>query len=897
MIKILKIAIIFLSLIFIHNEALSKIKDDHDFVLPAYEELRPRIALVLSGGGARGLAQIGVLKEFEKAGIPIDYIVGTSMGAIIGGLYSVGYSASELDSIVSNANWDEILSLEREIERNDVFLEQKYIYDRSLLLLRFKNYELIVPEGIIKGIKFQSFLQKVIWDGIYKSFRDFDSLKYKFRPVATEIISGEPFAFSEGNLVNSIIASATVPLRNSPIRIDSLIYLDGGLKANIPVEQARQFKPDIIITVNTTSPLYKISELDKPWNLADQVLSIMMKHFSERSLKKTDVLIEPDIKGITNDDFDSSADLIYQGSLAAISALPHIKDMLKNKTDSLVYQELLSQNVKPDDIENIKKLDIYGFEPEDSLLITQKFLYNEKNVLSIPEFFKDDHYYQLFKYDLNNELLRISTERNKNTLKKISFVNELPQGIKEDIENIKDLYTGEYIHDELFDSIKESILRSYHRLGYCFPHIKFMHYDEKSGEMLINVDIGEIKDITLKGNSTSDFIINRELELKVGDTLRLNPLDESWNNLSSVELFKNVEFDFFEYENYCGVDLNVHVHEMGDQILSLGARVDNERFGQIGLDFIQLNLFNFGTRLNLRFTGGARNQSVSLAFEQPRFLSSLFTAGFKTYYDNIRIFKYRRLTNDKDGSEIYDYRRTGDVSMETYGMNVSLGTQIEKKGILSVQFRFDRQRFFPSDTIEIPDFYSINTMKIGSVFDSENEYDFPTSGRLIEIFLETTLLQTPDAVGFSKARFFFRSNYSYGPNTIRPSFLFGYADETLPFPEFFALGGQDNFYGLFENSDMGRQIIKGSMEYRYKTPFRLFFDTYFSVRYDIGAVWTVPEDIKLSKLKHGAGTSLSFDTPFGPAKFSLGKSFYFLKDPASVVFGPLLFYFRIGMQL
>jgi NTE family protein len=113
---------------------------DEVFFVDDPSDSKPRIALVLSGGGARGIAQIGVMQEFERAGIKIDHIVGTSMGAIIGGLYSVGYTADDLDSIVSNADWDDILSLEREIERKDVFLEQKYLYDRSIILLRFNNF-------------------------------------------------------------------------------------------------------------------------------------------------------------------------------------------------------------------------------------------------------------------------------------------------------------------------------------------------------------------------------------------------------------------------------------------------------------------------------------------------------------------------------------------------------------------------------------------------------------------------------------------------------------------------------------------------------------------------------------------------------------------------------------
>lgn len=827
----------------------AKSEGDQSLIYNEWSDNRPKVALVLSGGGARGIAQIGMLQEFEEAGIPIDYIVGTSMGAIIGGLYSVGYTANELDSIVTEANWDDILSLEREIERKDVFLEQKYVYDRSLLLLRFNNFNLKVPEGLVIGIRFQNFLQKLLWQGLYKPFGDFDKLKYKFRSVATEVVSGESVAFSKGNLVNSIIASATVPLRNSPIRIDSSIYLDGGLKANIPVVQARNsFSPDIIIAINTTSPLFSGDKLDKPWNLADQVLSIMMVDYSNDAKKKADILIEPSIKGITNTDFHKAKSLIEKGRTAARDMLPTIRNLIKQKH---------SGKSKPQDSSNVNI----------NIAVDSVTLY-AKNGLNI-------------KID------------------SIEYMNQIPEKMKDDIWFVDSLFTNHFIflNQNELSIYYEELLRVYQKHGYSFAHIKKTKYDNDKRKLYINIDIGEVRDIKISGNSTSDFIIYRELAFEVGDTLNTVMLSESWGNLSSVELFKNVEFDFYTYDNYCGVDVNIDVEEMGNQILSVGARVDNERFGQIGLDLIQMNIFNFGTRFNLRFTGGQRNQAISAAIEQTRVLNSMITAGIKSYYSNYGVYSYKRLTNNSKGEDIYEYDREGENIVETYGINASLGTQIEKKGLLSLQFRFDRQRYYDNDSDLLPSFYSINTMKIGTIFDSENEYDFPTSGRLIEIYLETTTLQTPDGVGFSKASFFYRENNSYGRHTFRRSFLFGYADETLPYPEFFSLGGQDNFYGLNENAEMGRQIIKGSLEYRLKTPFDILFDTYFSLRYDIGAAWVLPEDIKISKLKHGIGTSLSLDTPLGPAKFSIGKSFYFQKSPTSVIYAPLQVYFRLGMQL
>ena len=291
--------------------------DSIDLLMNYPESFRPRIALVLSGGGSRGIAQIGVLKAFEEAGIKVDYIVGTSIGAIVGGLYSVGYTARELDSILINADWDEIITVGRGREREDVFIDQKKIDDRSLLTLNFDDFQFVVPEAISFGTKFNAFLKKLIWNGLYKANGDFNRLKYPFRAVATDLARGETVSLKSGNLEQAIRASAAFPLQYSPVRLDSMVLVDGGLMANIPVYQALEFKPDIIITVQTTSPLLEPGELDKPWTIADQVVSIMMEKFNSDAAGLSSINILPDVGKHSNIDFDGLDSLVNIGYKAA----------------------------------------------------------------------------------------------------------------------------------------------------------------------------------------------------------------------------------------------------------------------------------------------------------------------------------------------------------------------------------------------------------------------------------------------------------------------------------------------------------------------------------------------------------------------------------------------------
>jgi NTE family protein len=234
---------------------------------------------------------------------------------------------------------------------------------------------------------------------------------------------------------------------------------------------------------------------------------------------------------------------------------------------------------------------------------------------------------------------------------------------------------------------------------------------------------------------------------------------------------------------------------------------------------------------------------------------------------------------------------------ERAGAKFLLGTQLEKSGRLYVEFRHEFQRYNRRTDSVKSGFNRLTTAKFGTIFDSQNKSDFATSGRLIDISLESSIMQDENNVGFSKATFYFQSNINFGDFTLSPSLMFGVADISLPFLEFFSLGGESNFYGLREDEERGRQIIKGSLNYQYLLPFKIFFDTYLYGRYDIGAVWLVPDEIRIAGLRHGIGSGLAFDTPLGPAKFSVGKSFYFIQNPNSVIWGPTELYFNIGINL
>jgi predicted acylesterase/phospholipase RssA len=289
------------------------------------------LALVLSGGGSRGLAQIGAIKALEQAGLKPDVIVGTSMGAIIGSLYCAGYDPDSIARLMLSFDWNGIYS--NSASRKQMLVSQKdesgtYLYEQ-----RFdRTLKPVIPQAISEGQAFYNALVPRLAAAQRRSGLNFDSLSIPLRIVSTDIVSGRRIIFSNGNLPTVIRASCSFPLVFSPVSEDTMLLMDGGLSSNIPVEAVREEFPGYcIVAIDVTSPLWEKKDLSSPVRLVDQIVSIGLAR--QKALEKTmaHVLITPDCSGILNSDFSKIDTLIDRGYAAAqekLGALRHVLDSL-----------------------------------------------------------------------------------------------------------------------------------------------------------------------------------------------------------------------------------------------------------------------------------------------------------------------------------------------------------------------------------------------------------------------------------------------------------------------------------------------------------------------------------------------------------------------------------------
>ena len=320
------------------------------------ESSRPKVGLVLSGGGAKGAAHIGVLKYIEEAGIPIDYIAGTSMGSIVGGMYALGYTSDEILSIISEVDWDRLIS--DQVERKKISYERKYESRSQLLTIPFsvgtdkqelqsRSFKNSLPTGIVSGDNLINLFNSLSVG--YSDPLDFNDLPTPFLCIATNVINGEADVLNKGVFSKSLRASMAIPVLFDPVKIDDILYADGGLVNNFPAEQCRAMGADYVIGVSMSPGLESDPEnLTSLFSQVKQLKEIITDKEFENYHKKCDIFISPDLKGVGMLSFDaeSVARVTESGYEAAATKEAEFKALKEKLLSTSVSQSPDSSTAK-----------------------------------------------------------------------------------------------------------------------------------------------------------------------------------------------------------------------------------------------------------------------------------------------------------------------------------------------------------------------------------------------------------------------------------------------------------------------------------------------------------------------------------------------------------------------
>ena len=309
-----------------------------------------KVGLVLSGGGARGIAHVGVLKVIDDLDIQIDYIAGTSIGAVVGALYAMGYSADQIEELLLNNYFEEIL--DDSVSRENLYIgEKRWLPFANISFDLEQGYRPTLPSSFFSGNRLTNKLYEYYFPGYY--LESFDQLPIPFRAVATNIVTGEKKVFDSGSLQQAVRASMSVPSIIAPFEVEGELFIDGGVRNNFPTEVVQQMGADTIIGVKVNTGLHGRDKLNTLLQIYDQTVNITINDNVKKSEKKCDILISPKLDNIKTSDFTRKEEIIKLGETAAkeqISLLAELatkdKSTLKKIPEKISFSKIRVQGNK-----------------------------------------------------------------------------------------------------------------------------------------------------------------------------------------------------------------------------------------------------------------------------------------------------------------------------------------------------------------------------------------------------------------------------------------------------------------------------------------------------------------------------------------------------------------------
>ncbi|MGA9119907.1 MAG: BamA/TamA family outer membrane protein, partial [Bacteroidota bacterium] len=459
-------------------------------------------------------------------------------------------------------------------------------------------------------------------------------------------------------------------------------------------------------------------------------------------------------------------------------------------------------------------------------------------------------------------------------------------------------YLGKIIRRGEGRTLYEQILRKYRAGGYSLARIDTMVFDKWTGDLVVTINEGAIDRIEVQGGvRTEDSFILKEFQMTPGEVFRIEDANRGVSNILSTTLFEYVYLEASSSGHQ--TTLTIRLRERPSQLVRLGVRADNERHLQGLVDIRDDNFHGSGVELGLTFAGGDRNTDATLEYKIPRLFGEYFTFSANVFYRTYDSYLFA------DGvvtrPNWWERVQVGEYRDIRYGASVGFSGQFERLGNMNVDLIVQNIRLKNLENASnIEERYRLVMIRAGTVVDSKDAYPFATKGVALDLSYEFAVQGLGSEIGYNSMQLMYEWYTTWSErHTIHPRFTMDFADKTLPLSQQFRLGGLDNFFGVREDDRRGRQLILFNLEYRYFLPVRMLFDTYFLVRYDLGQISALPEEIKFSALRHGVGAELAWKTPVGPAVIGVGKSFYLGKDlPQNPIQqGPLVWYFLIGYQL
>lgn len=811
-----------------------------------------RVLVALSGGGARGIAAIGVLKAFHEKGIEVEAITGTSIGGIIGGLYACGYSPDELADLVTNLDLSGLFS--NRPARRTMLLTQREERGRHLFSIRFDGFKPVVPRALTAGQKLTSILTTWTTRANYHAAGNFDNLAIPFKTISTDIVSGQEVVLDKGSLADAMRATMGFPLAFTPLDKGERLLMDGGMVTPIPVDLVKSMSDSISFTVaiNTVSPLLSKEELSTPLDIANQVTTIMTADKLRVQLEKADYTIKPPLNGFGMSDVKFKERLIEIGYQSGLTAADSIIELLRERS---VSSEFTITAIQFDSCAIA-----YAVPIEERLLnrrISRSQLVTDLKSLCAGQ--------NLFRLDAKLGLVDDLSIHDRRLSLAISI---LPQHRWSEVEIA-------FVGNQMFsDSLLIRLIRGdddmltptslrrgfdrvldhYKRKGYDLVDIEQATLNDCGRHLKVALDEAIVTGIDIAGNHrTRSWLIRSNFSLEEGRPFSTKRASQSLANIFGSDLFNRVTFDLVPTET--GARIKIGVEERHAHQLRLGWHWDDEYQSEEFIEFLDNNVMGAGLQYLVHARYAPDRQVYAASFKADRIFSTYLLAKLHVYHHRLN-----RNVYDAEGHVI------DEIDENRTGLDILFGQQISRLGTVTAGLVLQEVEY-EFDTAQVREKFGLRALKFESLVETFDRVPFPESGKKHLFYLQFSGKFIGGEIEYTK---FYSSIEAYWPLGGRlnyhPKLAIGLSRTGLPESEKFYLGGMKSFAGFRTDQLSGDKIMTMSHELRWKLPLRM----YLSLRYDLGEVYTSADDIRLSGLRHGIGLTAAMDSPIGPVEFGYG---------------------------
>ena len=814
------------------------------------------VKLALSGGGARGLASLGVLRAFEEREIEITAIAGTSIGGVIGGLYACGYRSEELTAIIQRFDFGSLFS--NQPPRTSMLVTQRQGRERHLLSIRFDGYTPQIPQGWTSGQEMTSLLTFLTSKRNYLAGGDFNLFPIPFRAIVTDLVSGEEVVLDHGSLADAMRATMAFPLAFTGIEQGTRILMDGGMVTPVPVDVVRQLvdTKTIVIAVNTTSPLRDREELTTPLDIASQVTSIMTADKLADQLDRADFVIAPCPDNYSMMDFRDQDSIIEIGYHYGQKAADSIISLLQSRADTTAYS-IDRLNVITDNrqlADNVSTRLLGRTLTRRQLLSELKRVTREHDLFDLTAEIEPDVNTTVGGNQAGNSV-QLTVELHEPLQSSDVTFRLIGNSIYDNHILAGELVTGDSILDRY--SLKEGLNRLiglYKADGYDLANISEVAIDWKNYMITITIDEAIIRRIDVKHNRrTKDWLVRSYFPLEKGEPYSTRKASKGIANIYGTDLFERVTLDLMPWDS--GGILTIGVKEKYYTQLRLGWHWHDEYESEEFLELLDDNIFGIGMEYLIHGQYGHDRQNHFTELRAHRIFSTYLTAQIRLYHNRI-------------DRAIFDGGKTalGIREEKRYGGLIRVGQQIARLGTVSGGLTFEEVR--STDTRHgTEEKFGLRSINLQSLVETFNRMPFPQTGKKHLFELQITGKALGGDVEFTK---FFSSLEAYFPFgrhlNYHPKLSIGISRTGLPPSEKFYAGGCHSFCGFRTNQQAGDKIILVNQELRLRLP--LWF--YLFALYDFGEVYTSSDQIKLRNLRHGWGLTLAVETLIGPFELGYG---------------------------